>query len=344
MTVPNHTSPVRLAVAGPRSPRFAFLRGPAPILVSALLWGTIGTVSTLAPTDAPAAAIGCAGLSLGGILLFLTARGTRSLPRACTHPERWLLVLGAFAVAGYPVTFYPAVARTGVAVSTVIALGSAPIFVGLLAWATGQDRPTARWACATTAALLGCTFLVLGPELAGQGTPVDATGVVLATGAGLSYACYSLIADRLITRGHPSDAVMGVLFGAAGMLVIPLVLSIDTHWLTTPRGATVAAYLALFTVYLAYRLFGYGLRHTTASTATTLTLTEPAVAAILGINVLGERLPAASWCGLAVLAVGLLLLTAPLSACRRKDRPTGLSQLRSRRSGTGPSTQHQGRV
>ncbi|MFF7752349.1 EamA family transporter [Streptomyces sp. NPDC007971] len=307
----SHLSPARPAAAGPRPARSGFCGGPAPILASAVLWGTTGTAATLAPGGAPAAAIGCAGLALGGILLFLTSRGARSLPAACTGRERWLLVPGALAVAGYPVTFYPAVARTGVAVATVIALGSAPVFAGLLSWLGGRARPTARWTAATAAAVLGCTLLVLGPELAGRATPMDLTGVALAACAGLSYALYSLIGGRLITHGHPSGAVMGVLFGAAGLLVLPLVLFAGPHWLATARGASVAVYLALFTVCLAYRLFGHGLRRTPASLATSLTLAEPAVAAVLGVTVLGERLPAASWSGLAVLALGLVLLAFP---------------------------------
>lgn len=312
--MPNHTTPLtpaRPAATGSRPSRAGLLSGPAPILVSAVLWGTTGTAGSLAPAGAPAAAIGCAGLTLGGILLFLISRGARSLPAACTGAERWLLALGALAVAGYPVTFYPAVARTGVAVATVIALGSAPVFAGLLSWVTGRARPTARWTCATAAAVLGCVLLVLGPELAGRATPMDPAGVALAACAGLSYAAYSSIGGRLITHGHPSGAVMGVLFGAAGLLVLPLVLFVDAHWLTTARGAAVAVYLALFTVFLAYRLFGHGLRRTPASVATSLTLAEPAVAAVLGVTVLGERLPAASWCGLAVLGLGLVLLTFP---------------------------------
>ncbi|GKQ41989.1 DMT family transporter [Streptomyces sp. A012304] len=319
--MPNRTSsptPARPADAGPRPSRTPPLGGPAPILASAVLWGTTGTAGSLAPAGAPAAAIGCAGLALGGVLMYLTTRGARSLPAACTRAERWLLVLGALAVAGYPVTFYPAVARTGVAVATVIALGSAPVFAGLLSWITGQARPTARWTAATTAAVPGCALLVLGPELSGDATPMDLTGVVLAAAAGLSYAVYSLIGGGLITRGHPSGAVMGVLFGAAGLLVLPLVLSLDTRWLATSRGAAVAGYLALFTVYLAYRLFGHGLRRTPASVATSLTLAEPAVAAVLGVTVLGERLPVASWSGLAVLAVGLVLLTVPVGAGGRR--------------------------
>ncbi|MFI1031823.1 DMT family transporter [Streptomyces sp. NPDC020951] len=321
--MPNRTTPLtpmRPAAPGTRPSRTSrLLGGPTPILASAVLWGTTGTAGSLAPAGAPAAAIGCAGLALGGILLFLTSRGARSLPAACTRPERWLLVLGALAVAGYPVTFYPAVARTGVAVATVIALGSAPVFAGLLSWITGQARPTARWTAATAAAVLGCTLLVLGPQLSGHAAPIDPAGVALAACAGLSYAAYSLIGGRLITGGHPSGAVMGVLFGAAGLLVLPLVLFVDTHWLTTRRGAAVAVYLALFTVYLAYRLFGHGLRRTPASTATSLTLAEPAVAAVLGVTVLDERLLAASWCGLAVLAVGLVLLTVPLGAGSRRQ-------------------------
>lgn len=121
-----------------------------------------------------------------------------------------------------------------------------------------------------------------------------------------------------ITTGHPSDAVMGVLFGAAGLLVLPLVVFLDAQWLVTARGAAVAGYLALFTVWLACRLFGRGLRRTSASTATSLTPAEPAVAAILGVTVLGERLPVISWCGLAVLGLGLVLLTVPIGEGRRR--------------------------
>ncbi|HEY9475759.1 MAG TPA: DMT family transporter, partial [Mycobacteriales bacterium] len=291
--------------------------GRLPILGASVLWGTTGTASSLAPSGAPAAAVGSAGLVLGGVMLFATTRGAWSL-RTYTRAERWLLVLGALAVAGYPVTFYPAVARVGVAVATVIALGSAPVFAGLLSWFVGQIRPTARWACATLAAVFGCTLLVLGPELTGGTAPMDATGVVFAALAGLSYAAYSLVGRKLITRGHPSSSVMGTMFGTAALLVLPVLLSTGTHWLATIRGAAVALHLAVFPIFVAYRLFGHGLRHTPAQVATTLTLAEPAVAAVLGVALLGERLPALSWCGLAVLALGLVLLAVPVDASRRR--------------------------
>ncbi|MFE6867401.1 DMT family transporter [Kitasatospora sp. NPDC057692] len=319
--MPNHTStpaspsasasePAPAPTAGARRP--GTLAGPLPVLAAAVLWGTTGTAGSLAPAGAPAAGIGCAGLVLGGLLLLLSDRTARSLPRTCTPRERRLLLLGALAVAGYPLTFYPAVARTGVAVATVIALGSAPVFTGLLAWLTGGPRPTARWTCATATAVLGCALLVLGPRLGGGATPMDLPGVLLAALAGLSYAAYSLVGGRLIAHGHPSAGVMGAMFGAAAVLVLPVPLIGDPHWPATARGLLVVLHLGVVTTFLAYRLFGRGLRHTSAQTATALTLAEPAVAAVLGVTALGERLPAVSWSGLAVLTLALAVLTAPL--------------------------------
>lgn len=155
--------------------------------------------------------------------------------------------------------------------------------------------------------------------------------MALAALAGLSYAAYSLIGGKLIARGHPSGAVMGAMFGAAALLVLPVVLGSGMRWLVTVRGAAVAVHLAVVTTFLAYRLFGYGLRHTAAQVATMLTLAEPAVAAVLGVVVLGERLPAVSWCGLAVLAVGLAFLSFPGARCRGRGE---CGSAKTRRAGS----------
>lgn len=313
--MPEHTTPTAVRRPNPTLSRLA--GGPLPILGAAVLWGTTGTASSFAPADAHPAAIGSAGLVLGGILLFLAGRGSTAAlltgSDARTRARTWgALLLGAVAVAGYPLSFYPAVANAGVAVGTVITLGSAPVFSGLLAWCVDRVRPTARWAAATAAAVLGCAVLVLGPDLTGTPTPVNAQGVLLALVAGFSYALYAIIAQKLIRRGHTSGAVMGTMFAGGGVLVLPVILATGTAWLATVNGALVALHLALFTVFLAYWLFGHGLRHTPAATATTLSLAEPAVAAVLGVTLVGERLPVVSWSGLVVLALGLAVLRVPL--------------------------------
>ncbi|MFC6091033.1 EamA family transporter [Saccharothrix lopnurensis] len=267
--------------------------GPLPILAACLLWGTTGTAGSFAPAPAPAAAVGAAGLVFGGLLLFLTARGTREVLRTA---DRRLLLLGAVTAAGYALAFYPAVARTGVAVATTVALATAPIVLGV------RSRPLL-----TLVAVTGCAVLVLG----GGGAHVDPVGVVLALVAGLSYAAYSVVCAHLIGLGHPSRAVVGAVFGGASLLTAPVLWWLGAGWLATPAGLAVTAHLALVTTFLAYLLFGLGLRHTGAATATTLTLAEPAVAAVLGVVVLDERLPLASWFGMAVLALALTALSRP---------------------------------
>ncbi|HEY9524605.1 MAG TPA: DMT family transporter, partial [Thermopolyspora sp.] len=144
----------------------------------------------------------------------------------------------------------------------------------------------------------------------------DAPGAVLAVFAGLCYAVYSLVGERLIGQGHSSRAVMGTMFGGGGLVVLPVLLTCGVSWLGTVRGAAVALHLAVFTTFVAYVLFGRGLRRTSASTATALTLAEPAVAAVLGVTIVGERLPMVSWCGLAALAVGLIGLVWPANPHR----------------------------
>jgi drug/metabolite transporter, DME family len=63
----------------------------------------------------------------------------------------------------------------------------------------------------------------------------------------------------------------------------------------------------VMTIALGYVLFARGLAGLPASTATTLTLAEPLTAMLLGVLLLGERLPAVAWSGAALVAVGLVL-------------------------------------
>jgi len=101
------------------------------------------------------------------------------------------------------------------------------------------------------------------------------------------------------------------MFGGAAVLLSPLPFISPMGWVATGRGLAVAGYLAVLTTALAYLLYARGLRTTPVTTATTLGLAEPAIAAVLGLTVLGERLSVAGFCGLAVLAIALLTLAWP---------------------------------
>jgi DME family drug/metabolite transporter len=181
------------------------------------------------------------------------------------------------------------------------------VFAGLLAWLLRMGAPTRRWLLSTVGAVAGCTALTAGGRSAG----VEPAGIALALLSGFGYAAYATVASTLIMRGENDRAVVGVLFGGAGILLLPVLLMYGPGWLLTEGGAPAVLYLGLITTGVGYVLYGRGLRTTPVATATTLTLSEPAVAAVLGLFVLGEHLGPIAFGGLALLVVSLLVLTLP---------------------------------
>ena len=95
-----------------------------------MLWGTTGTAQAFAPPGATTLAIGAVRLAIGGVALLILAaiRGARfnfkSIPLGQT-------VLAAACIASYQLSFFGAVASTGVVIGTIVAIGSAPVLGGL---------------------------------------------------------------------------------------------------------------------------------------------------------------------------------------------------------------------
>ncbi|MEU8345869.1 EamA family transporter [Spirillospora sp. NPDC048832] len=283
--------------------------GGADVLLAASLWGTTGTVRTFAE-GASALSVAASRIVIGGFVLLVlaacTGRGAGLRRLFGDRRNLPLIGAGAVAIAVYQTAFFVAAGRTGVAVGTVVTIGSAPAFTGVLGLLTRRARPTGRWAAATAGAVAGCALLIGGGRDAG----VEPAGIALALLSGLSYAVYATIASVLIGRGEEDRAVAGALFAAAAVPLLPL-LSSGSGWLLTGQGALIALYLGVVTTGGGYLLFARGLRTTPATTATTLTLAEPAVAAVLGVALLDERLGAAALAGLALLAASLVVLIVP---------------------------------
>lgn len=282
--------------------------GVAAILLTAVLWGTTGTAATFAPGAGPLA-IGAAALGVGGLLQAAIALPALRRSRRALRSHAGLVAAGAAAVAVYPLAFYSSMHLGGVAIGTVVSLASAPLASGVLERVL-ERRPLSRWWM--TAALLG----VLGSGLlclsrdgrSGASAADTAAGIGLGLVAGATYALYSWVVHRLMGHGVGRAASMGAVFGAGGALLLPVLALTGAPLLATGQAFAVAAYMALVPMFLGYFLFGVGLARVRPSTATTLTLTEPAVAAVLAVVVVGERLTGAGWTGLAVLAAALVVL------------------------------------
>jgi DME family drug/metabolite transporter len=296
------------------------------VLAASVLWGTTGTAATFAPDVGPLA-IGAAAMGLGGLLQALTAGPHIARNTGGLRELRGTVLLGAASVAVYPLAFYSSMHLAGVAVGTVVSIGTAPLASALIERVVDGRRLTRRWLLAATLGLLGTALLCIAEAARATDTTgrTSTTGTLLGIGLGLiaaaTYALYSWAAHRLIARQVPSRAAMGAVFGIGGILLLPVLAITGVPLVASWSNTAVGAYMALVPMFVGYVLFGRGLAHVPASTATTLSLLEPAVAAVLAVLVVGERLPVTGWAGIALVITCLAVLTTPTATRHPHNQP-----------------------
>ncbi|MEQ8439870.1 MAG: EamA family transporter [Ilumatobacter fluminis] len=272
------------------------------ILAAAVLFGSTGTAQALGPDAATPLGVGAVRIAIGAAGLWLFVRGGAHTS-AIRREWRWVAT-GAVGVAAYQPGFFTGTERLGVALGTIVALGSGPAFAGVVQWGMGV-RPTAAWARATGLAVAGGCLLVFAGE---SGARFSLVGLLGSLTAGLGYALYAIATRRLIERGVGSTQASAWQFSIGALLLAPLLFIEPMGWLTEPGGLLMALHLGLACTSLAYVLYGWGLRAVEAATATTLTLAEPVTAAILAVTVLDERLAWFGWVGASLVVLGLATL------------------------------------
>ncbi|WP_101505111.1 DMT family transporter [Erwinia sp. B116] len=287
--------------------------GTFGVLIAAILWGTTGTAATFAPEVSPLA-VGAVAMGFGGLLQCLIALRPVVAQRRKILAQRRYLPIGALAVAIYPLAFYASMNLAGVAVGTVISIGSAPLLSALLEYFFDRQRLSRRWMCGAAVGVAGMVLLTLaesGHASAGAERPHALAGILLGLVAGLTYALYSWSARQMMQKGVSGPAAMGSTFGAGGLLLMPVLLLTGAPLLQSWSNAAVGIYMALVPMFIGYLCYGYGLARIRASTATTITLLEPVVAALLAVTLVGEKLPASGWAGMALIVICLAIITLP---------------------------------
>ncbi|MDN0113262.1 DMT family transporter [Yersinia intermedia] len=288
--------------------------GMVGVLIAAILWGTTGTAATFAPAVS-AVAIGAVAMGFGGLLQAMIAAGsiTRYIDKLL---QQWrLLLIGVSAVAIYPLAFYASMHLAGVTVGTVISIGSAPLLSAFIEYGLEGQKLTVRWMLGAILGVAGMILLSMA-ESTGHDTLAQSSnvmfGVILGLLAGFTYALYSWAARRMMQQGLPSKTAMGAIFGLGGMLLMPVLFVTGAPLLASWSNAAVGIYMALVPMFIGYICYGYGLARITASMATTITLIEPVVAAILAVIIVGERLPVMGWVGIGLVVACLIFITVPL--------------------------------
>lgn len=295
------------------------LRGLAEVAAASVLWGTGGLAVQLVRQHDPLSPVTISAwrmaVAAGVLLLALLAlrRGGELVDLARTRP-RQLLALGV-GTAAYQGFYFASVTQVGVAVSTVVSLGLAPVLLTVAESVRHRRVPSRGRLTVLAAALVGLLLVsVAGHESATGPAPV--AGVLLALASGTTYALTMAAGGSVSRQAPPLVLTTGMtLVGAA--VLLPCLALVDGPLVTAdPAALAWLAYLGVLTMAVAYVLLYAGLRVVAPSTAVTASLVEPVTAAVVAAVVLSESLGPAA-------AVGILLVLGAVAGLGRPGTAAG---------------------
>lgn len=272
------------------------------VLCAAVLWGTVGTTQTyLTEGIHPVPIAMMRSLIGGGILLIIAILLKKISFRTWSWKQTFF---AALSMALFQPLFFTSVHLTGVAVGTVVTIGSSPIFAGLIEWLFLKTRPTRTWAFATCFAIIGCVLLFTSK---GETTIVP-SGILCALCAGVAFATYTNVSKVLLEKEAALPSV-AMTFTMCGVILLPFSLFLGVEWIGIPSNWLPLFVMGVAGTSIAYLLFLRGLYAISSSAAVTLSLGEPLTAALLGVFLVGENLSLTAWVGVAFLLGGILVVT-----------------------------------
>ena len=189
-----------------------------------------------------------------------------------------------------------------------------PLWTVMVAHAsTPDERMTPRRLAGVVVGMIG-VIAMIGPDaLAGVGTNLVAQ--LAALGAALSYAFAGVYGRRFKRMGlAPMQTATGQVV-ASSLMLLPIAVMVDRPWdLGMPSAAAVSAIVAaaLLSTALGYIIYFRLLATAGATNLLLVTFLIPISAILLGTILLGERLEAKHFLGMALIGTGLLAIDGRL--------------------------------
>ncbi|MDC7220882.1 MAG: EamA family transporter [Spirochaetales bacterium] len=278
-------------------------KAQAYALLAGITWGFSGTIAAYLPTEIGSLTIAAFRLFLGGLfLLAYQAKNVRHLMKA---PRESLptLFISALALVSTQACFFSAVSRIGVGLSTMIYIGSSPLFAGILERLTDKVPLSGKWFRSVLFTLVGS--VILGAvNWDGLTAP---SGLLYALGAGLSWSTTGLTMKRLQKYKGSLEVTTQVMV-LSGLMILPLLSGANWPVILTAPAIPPLLLLGLLTASIPYALYNLAVKTIPAGHAIVLGMSEPLTAALLGILLLGEPATPLHLLGYALIFTGVLLL------------------------------------
>lgn len=281
--------------------------GVALVLCAAILWGTTGTAQTFAPSALSSLWVGTLRLAVASAFFMLCV--------ALIHPSGFkpasllslpfrLVLIAAIGMAGYNLAFFAGIRATSVASGTALALGSGPVWAGIIDTIHTRQKPPGGWWLGVGIAISGLLVVTAGT---GEATSWSLHGIALCLLSGLCYAIYGLSTKRILVTAPPLLSVAAI-FTLAALIALPVVGSVTELPQLQWADLSVLLWLGVMATGIAYLLFSYGLRYLTSSTGIALALAEPVAALLFAVAIVGERPQLEIYVGIGIILAGLALL------------------------------------
>ncbi len=308
------TGAATLAVAPPpASQRAAWLA----LVVLTVLWSLNWSVMKIAMNYSGAFVFSAQRYVLGTVTLFIALALRRQ--RLGRLPWRPTVVIGLTQTAGFQALAQLALVRGGAGKVALLAY-TMPFWVVPLAWWWLRERPSpVRWICI---ALAAAGFLCIVSPWQGVGEP---RSIVLAVGAGLSWAIATVVAKRLF-EDHPTVTPLQLtawqmLVGTAVLVVLALAVpERPVDWTGTYVWALL--YNGILSSGLCWMLWALIVQRLSANVSGMTSLAVPTVGVLFAWALLKERPSEAEWIGMVLIGIALL----QLNFTQRSDRPPRASE------------------
>lgn len=289
------------------------------------MWGTIGLFVNFAgfygilSLELTVARMVIAAAVLGISLLVLD----RKRLRVRGVDTLWFGAAGVLCLLLFNVSYGIAIEKSSMSAAAVL-LYTSPVFVTVIAVPVFKERLSAAKLAAVALAITGCAF-VSGIMSGNVVFPAEAFlwGIL----AALGYAMYSIVAGVLLKRYHPLTVLFYAFLTAAcaGCFLADMghvVYSISQHPELVPVLVGAACVCNIFS----YLLYNTALKYMEPGSVSVIASIEPAVAAVLGVFVLGEQIDMFGVAGIFCILAAIVVLNRRAGVTEDEGKTSGAYQ------------------
>jgi len=256
--------------------------------------------------------LGALNLSFGfaGVFLFLVLSGrVKTLTRLSKKDIAASLFLGVFGFFIYQICTFSALARIPASVNAIL-VSTNPVFIALFSAIILRERITLMRFAGILCALTGAVFVTFnrGFRLEGE---INLLGCGFSLCAAFSFALYSVLGKRILSRNEPLIVSTYALLSGAVLLMLLTGFSVRYSELSSAPPSTwmLIIMLSLTMIGIAYPLWFTCLKRMAASRVSIYIFMTPVFAVILSLLILHERFSWLFWLGASLVMAGIGITT-----------------------------------